>query len=521
MNFKQIDGKSYGSYKRLRDVVFTFESFQMRFTRVQSDPYAPPSVVEIVCDHDFSKEVLKNTTPAEDLLYRVLYSSLKRRSRKVGSGNSGYIGVKKPSNCVLKRSAVELRRRKLFLRLFVGLPADGRRIDGREAEKIVMKKIPAAVNEVLSTSEDTLLDQIELYNDQNYLRRFLKERGAIAFIAEGSILPRRDSFSEEPMVNAKPFRVENAEKIELPSGRVVRGLLIPEGLTVITGGAYHGKTTLLEAIQRGIYNHIRGDGREFVISRDCVTVFAENGRVVNCVDISSFIDDLPSKEDTKCFSTKNASGSTSMASSIVEAIEMGCDAILIDEDTSATNLLYKDDTMERLIKRDAIRPLCYQVRSLIEKTGVSVLIVSGASSAYLPIADRIILMEEYEPRTLRFEKSQKVRTEFKVPRERWFYGLEKLRRVRSRGFRVLLEFSDGKFELDLSTNKRVVEEGQVNLIARGLEKFRRGKMKARDVVKRFNEKGFEFFQTPLTPDLTAIDGKDFLWALNRVPANFG
>ncbi|ADC65283.1 ABC transporter, ATPase, predicted [Ferroglobus placidus DSM 10642] len=527
MIFKSLDGKSYGAYKKfLRDEIFSFENFYFKFTRIQSDPYAPPSVVEAVCDHEFSKEVVKNKNPSEDFIYRHLYSSLKKRSKKSGSGNSGYLGVPKPSNCILKRSAVEFKGKKLILRFFVGLPAKGRRIDGKEAERILKIRIPKAISEVLSISEDSILEQVMLYNDQQHIREVLKERNAVAFIAEGSILPRRDSLSEEPMKGAKPFRCQESESLELPSGKVVRGLFIPQGLTVITGGAYHGKTTMLEAIQRGIYNHVRGDGREFVVARDCILIFAEDGRFVNSVDISTFIDKLPSGENTRFFSSKDASGSTSMASSIAEAIEAGFEAMLIDEDTSATNLLYKDEVMEKLIRKDPIKPLCNQIKSMIEKTGVSVILVSGASSTYLPLADKILLVEEYEPKALKVSfRSKAEKVEFKVPRERTFLGIKGLGRVKVKGFRIVLEISNRKYEIDLSKNPRIVEEGQVKLIARGIERFGREKTKAKKLAEKFNEalkeKGFEFFKKPVTPDLAEVDGKDFLWTLNRLPADFG
>nr|WP_290900717.1 ABC-ATPase domain-containing protein [Ferroglobus sp.] len=522
-----LDGKSYGTYKKvLRDEVFSFENFYFKFTRIQSDPYAPPSVVEAICDHEFSKEVVKNKKPSEDFIYRCLHSSLKKRSKKSGSGNSGYLGVPKPSTCVLKRSAVEFRGKKLILRFFVGLPAKGRRIDGKEAERILKIRIPRAISEVLSTNEESILEQVMLYNDQQHIREILKKKKAVAFIAEGSVLPRKDSLSEEPMKNAKPFKCQEFESLELPSGRIVRGLFIPQGLTVITGGAYHGKTTLLEAIQRGIYNHVKGDGREFVISRDCILIFAEDGRFVNSVDISTFIDNLPSGEDTRFFSSKDASGSTSMASSIVEAIEAGFETILIDEDTSATNLLYKDEVMEKLIRKDPIKPLCHQIRSMIEKTGVSVVLISGASSTYLSLADKILLVEEYEPKPLKVSfRSKTEKVEFKMPRERTFLGIRGLGKVRVKGFRILLEISKRRYEMDLSRNPRIVEEGQVKLIARGIERFGREKSKAKKLAEKFNEvlkeKGFEFFKKPVTPDLAEVDGKDFLWTLNRIPADFG
>jgi len=465
-------------------------------------------------------------TPFTDYLARKLYSSLAKVSERVGSGNSGYLGIPKLSNCILRRSSVDVKGRKLVLRFFVGLPAKGRRILGKEAEKIVYEKIPKVVRSILETREEDIREQIELYEDQEFLRRWIRDNRIVSFIAEGSVLPRESSFSEKPLKTGKPFRFEKSVTVSLPSGRKVKGLAIPEGLTVITGGGYHGKTTILNSIQRGIYNHVKGDGRELVISRDCVLVFAENGRIVNSVDVSSFISNLPTGERTDRFSTLNASGSTSMAASIIEAIELGVEVILIDEDTSATNLLYKDEIMERLVRKDPIRQLCYQVRDIIEKTGTSFVIISGASSVFLPLADKIFLVENYEPREVETVCNDAERgvNNFKYPRRREFRGVDGLRKVKAKGYRISIDLERGKFELDLSSNPRIVEEGQVRLIARALKKFKAFRGDVKSVVESFNaalkEKGFEFFSNPVTPDLTEVDGKDFVWVLNRIPAKF-
>lgn len=72
---------------------------------------------------------------------------------------------------------------------------------------------------------------------------------------------------------------------------------IPEGVTLIVGGGFHGKSTLLQALERGVYHHIAGDGREMVITRqDAVKVRAEDGRNIEKVNISAFINNLPAKK---------------------------------------------------------------------------------------------------------------------------------------------------------------------------------------------------------------------------------
>lgn len=135
--------------------------------------------------------------------------------------------------------------------------------------------------------------------------------------------------------------------IDLPFGNSIRGMGIPEGVTLIIGGGYHGKSTLLQALEQGVYNHVKGDGREYVITRaDALKLRAEDGRAVSHLDLSLFIHDLPNGKDTHCFSTEDASGSTSQAAGVLEGMEAETSCFLIDEDTSATNFLVRDAFMQ-------------------------------------------------------------------------------------------------------------------------------------------------------------------------------
>jgi predicted ABC-class ATPase len=189
-------------------------------------------------------------------------------------------------------------------------------------------------------------------------------------------------------------------EMDLPHGGRVRGMGVKEGVTLIVGGGYHGKSTLLSAIERGVYDHIRGDGREYVVTRDdAVKVRAEDGRSVVGTDISMFINNLPGRRDTVFFSTENASGSTSQAANLVEAAECGSRTLLIDEDTCATNFMVRDSLMEKVVSRDKepITPFMERARYLYEKCGISTILVAGSSGSYFHIADTVIQMDEYIP----------------------------------------------------------------------------------------------------------------------------
>jgi hypothetical protein len=229
----------------------------------------------------------------------------------------------------------------------------------------------------------------------------LDERGLVAFIADGSVLPRASGVSDKPAGQGViAFRAPEgaAVVLDFPNAGNVRGLGIRKGVTVVIGGGFHGKSTLLNAVGKGIYPHVAGDGRERVItSMNAMMVCAEAGRSIHGLDISAFIDRLPIKADSRAFFTENASGSTSEAAAIVESMLAGADLLLIDEDSSATNFLMRDRYMRTFIPEDPITPLFDRVRELYADHGVSTVIVAGGSSDYLGVADQVIAMRDYVP----------------------------------------------------------------------------------------------------------------------------
>jgi len=534
-----LDRKNYGAYRRLKNIVVDYKDFNIKIVHVQGDPHAPPSFVEVTIHRDYLKVLEKaislsrDVTPVEDFVYRALFKLLKRYSRRCGSGNSCYLGVPKPSPCMLRRSGVELNK-VLLLRFFLGLPAKDRRVYGDQAVKLFADRIPRIVKElmtVLVNSEKRVLEIAKLYRDQEYVRGYLYKEGLVAFVADGSILPRESSISEKPLQKAVPFRSPKSMRItiKLPSGKSVSGMGIPLGVVVLTGGGYHGKSTLLRAIQRGVYNHVKGDGREFVIAREAaVSVMAEDGRIIHNVDISSFVEEDPYIGKTSSFSTLNASGSTSMAASLSEAVEMGAELILIDEDNSATNMLFKDSIMEKIIPDDPLKPLSLQIRSLVEKSNAGIVVISGSSSAFLCRADRVVRMRMFLPEDItdyvrKFVGVCEDTVSFSGVRMRVFKGVGGVKRIRSRGMRLRIHYTDGvEFELDLARNPRIVEEGQVRLIAAILRRLVRENVHTEmsELVKYIDEelgrRGFKAFKKPVSPDLTWVRGIDVAWVLNRL-----
>ena len=153
-------------------------------------------------------------------------------------------------------------------------------------------------------------------------------------------------------------------------------------------------------MELGIYSHIPGDGREYVATDPkAVKIRAEDGRFVEKVNISPFIKSLPLLRDTLRFSTDNASGSTSQAANIMEALEMGARVLLIDEDTSATNFMIRDRRMQELVQKahEPITPFIDKVRQLYQDQRVSTILVMGGSGDYFEAADTVIWMNNYRP----------------------------------------------------------------------------------------------------------------------------
>ena len=411
----RIDHKSYPAYKDTAGS-YQFRGYILSIDHVQGDPFASPSDVSIhvpakmagfpekYYDRPYRRIAL------QDLLTRTFAREAGKFSFQAkGSGKSGLISVSRCGQEILERSACRiLPEGGVVFRFHVGFPANGRTINARELEKILFDYLPQCTQHALfykSYNEKKVLDVIRLADDQDYIRQQLKERNLAAFVADGAILPRESGVSAKPMKGAIPFASPDslAVTLDLPNAGPLRGMGIPRGITMIAGGGYHGKSTLLKALELGVYNHIAGDGREYVITDDtAVKLRAEDGRSITAVDISMFIRNLPNGRDTACFSTEDASGSTSQAANVVEAMETGSKVFLIDEDTSATNFMIRDELMQRVIRRDMepITPFIERVRELYEEYGVSTILVAGSSGAYFHVADTVIQMDRYVPRDI-------------------------------------------------------------------------------------------------------------------------
>lgn len=423
----RINGRGYKVYKDLEGQ-YKFDNYILSIDHVQGDPFASPSRVRVIVQsrvNKFSDELFNEKYKRIalcDFLTRLFSKNIYKYGEKIfGSGKSGLLEISRCPQQILERTSIVIDSEKIEARLYVGFPARGRSVLSAELEKILFNILPNIVENTLiytNINNKALEERISLVQDQEFIRGELKNRKLVAFVGNNSILPRESGVSQKPLKDGKKFISPKELEIEFntPNRGIIKGMGIPEGITLIVGGGYHGKSTLLRALELGVYNHIEGDGREFVITDDsALKVRAEDGRSITKTDISLFINNLPNGKDTVKFYTENASGSTSQAANIVEGIESGTRVFLIDEDTSATNFMIRDNIMQQLVAKDKepITPFIDVARSLYNKKGISTILVAGSSGDFFDIADLIIQMDNYEP----FEVTEKAKSLIKENNE--------------------------------------------------------------------------------------------------------
>jgi predicted ABC-class ATPase len=420
---------------------------------------------------------------------------------------------------------------------------------GGEAVALLTEDVPAVVNASLSETAvgaDEVLRHALTNEDADALRESLGDRGWIAFVADGSSLPRISGIDDRPLSGDAVVRftapANLSATVELPNTGSVTGMALPRGVSLVVGGGYHGKSTLLRALEAGVYNHCPGDGREFAVSDPAaIKIRAEDGRSVSGVDISPFIDGLPQGQDTRVFSTPNASGSTSQAASIMEALEVGATTLLIDEDTAATNFMIRDRRMQALVPKsgEPITPFVDRVRTLWEDRGVSSVIVLGGSGDYLDVADTVVAMKDFQPHDVT-AAARRVAEELPTgrhpetpntmgpirPRAPLPRSVDPSRSRRAVDLKVrdrdTLVF--GRQVIDLSAITQLVSRAQTRAVGRALvlarESFMDGQRslsEIADLVARImaNE-GLDALDERRTGDLAAFRPLEFACALNRL-----
>jgi len=511
----RIDGRGYKAYKSIEGA-YKIKDYVLYIDHAQSDPFAPPSRVRVRVNQDaarFPQELFKTPgrkTALEDFLTRAFAEAIEQvASGRRGTGKSGLISIVKCGQEILPRTSMVVNRDFVEARFSVGLPAAGRRVLARQAMEIFFEEVDKIARRSLfygSLDSRKVEEHVLLAEDQEFLRARLAENKLVAFVANGSILPRESGVSDRPLREGKVIPFQSPGELEvsfdLPNRGKITGMGILEGVTLIVGGGYHGKSTLLRAIERGVYNHIPGDGREFVLTvEDAVKIRAEDGRSIEKCDISGFINNLPYGQETVDFTTENASGSTSQAANIVEALEIGTHLLLLDEDTSATNFMIRDGRMQQLVVKESepITPFIDRVRQLYENFNVSTILVVGGSGDYFDVADRVIMMENYIPKDVT-SRAKKIAQEHKDDRKVELmddftkitqriplaasFQLGPRGKVKSKGLGNILY---GRSSIDLHNVEQLVDPGQTVAIAEiiryAAQKYVDGKRTLREVVE--------------------------------------
>ena len=551
-----IDSQDYASYQSLLGS-YDFALFKLIIQQIPKDPYAPPhtGIYRIQVQRNDNRIInLKTGSKIQkiafaDFLARYFFDASQRISKGIrGTGYSGIITIDQPGQSILERNSVVITDEVIEVRCFLGLPADGRKIISEIAEQMLFSELPHIVNESLlnkNIDHKALYRHIEVAEDAEYLRNKLDSLGLIAFIANNSILPRESGTSDKPMSGktAITFAAPDSlmQEINLPHAGRVKGMGIPRGVTLITGGGYHGKSTLLNTLEVGIYNHIPDDGREQCVSIAQTTkIRAYSGRYVVKTDISPFIKNLPFDKDTTSFSSENASGSTSQAANIIEAIEAGTEVLLMDEDTCATNFMIRDSKMQQLVHKEdePITTFIDKVKQLYFKKNISTVLVLGGVGDYFDVSDQVIQMINYKPYDVT-SKAHKIANMFpakrKVEDEAYPFQIHERipvsESINSRNaygkFSIYAKevhrLNFGKHVIDLTDLEQLMELSQTKALGYAIEyskKYMDNKTPLHEIVHRvikdIDENGIDVISDKISGHFAWFRGLELAFALNRL-----
>lgn len=512
-----LDGQKYGAYKRVKGM-YQFEQFRLAIDHVQVDPFAPPSKMRILISRQTTGipnnllDTRDKVTAVADFLTRTVKEGI-QNVIKADNGKPAKIFIDNCGQEILTRSSVVINEQDIEVRLEVGLPAAGRKILGRAAAHVITHLIPTIVDQSLlynNIDSQSLKKQVTLMLDQVYIRQELKQQNLVAFVANDSVLPRKSGVSDKVMQGAVAFTSpQNMEiTLNLPSGKTITGMGVPEGITLIVGGGFHGKSTLLQALERGVYNHIAGDGREYVITRnDATKIRAEDGRNIEKVNIRPFINNLPGNKDTRHFYTENASGSTSQAANVMEALEANTSLLLIDEDTSATNFMIRDGRMQQLIapEKEPITPFASKVKPLYDDYQVSTILIVGGSGDYFEVADQILMMDEYVLKDVTknakdiaqstgYERENISQNHFgelpaRIPLKSSFNKKGKEARFKAKGQHQILY---GKESIYITGLEQLVDSSQTECLAMMIDYYQQHLLNDQDTLNQAADKLYDF-----------------------------
>jgi predicted ABC-class ATPase len=501
---KKLEKQNFRAYQQIKGQ-YDFADFELHIDHVQGDPYASSS--RFRATRAWSLTGL-GWLKEKSYEYQVAARDFIARSFSEFAKQEATVSIALTGQTVLDNTSVVFTEHGIEIRFRINLPADGRSILAKKAINIITFYLPKFIRRATLERElniEAMIKHCEAVEDQDALRAQLEENNLAAFVANGSVLPRIAGNCDLPMKGAVPFLAPESLSVTLntPNQGDVTGLGIPKGITLIVGGGFHGKSTLLNAVERSIYNHIPGDGREGIVTAtDTMKIRAEDGRCVHNLNLSNYINHLPMQKDTSDFSTQDASGSTSQAAWLQESIEAGVQTLLIDEDTSATNFMIRDERMQALVSKGAepITPLVDRIGQLREEMGISTIVVMGGSGDYLDVADTVIQMHDYQAVNVT-EKAQEVIAQHPTQRTNECETALEAFVPRSLNRAALMNIlTDGKFRVN----------------AKGKESLRFGKefadlsaLEQLESTSEVNAIGWAWFQFAQTPGWSNNPAKEF------------
>lgn len=492
-----ISGRDYPAYRSLLGA-YDFGHFILEIDHIQKDPFAAPTRARL----RVSQRIAKFPAPflASEAGRRATADWIVRRAAAVieatpeSTKRKGALSVDAGGQHVLRRTAAVVDGESVELRLNIALPGEGRTVLAEEAERLLFHAIPTLCREALlfdGRTSDQLRRHVEAVEDQVHLRAALADLGLVAFIGNGAVLPRESANSSLPMDSERAVPVTAPRDLrvtlDLPHAGKVSGVGIPVGVTLIVGGGFHGKSTLLHAIQEGVYDHVPGDGRELVVTDPtAMRIAAEQGRYATGLDLRTFFRPLPDGSDLSAYSTDSAPACISQAANLLEALEMGSKVLLVDEDECAIDFMTRDARMQALVgsRREPIIPLVDRVRLLRELLGVSTVIAVSGLGDYLAVADTVIMMDKFAVRAVTKQAAEVVEAhpsarQAEKPVKRLTLrdrapqpstvNAHRGRKAAKVGARGMSTINFGRHEIDVSRITGIVDPSQVRAIGDALE----------------------------------------------------
>ena len=407
---EQVNLKGHGDLQQLLGD-YDFSRYVLKILRIEEPVETQLSMLIVRVPQliaGFPQDLIQTPvgrTALEDLIARKVADEIEKTASYDTAGISRRrLYFTRPGQKILPRSSLVVTEEYVEARIYFRPPMQDDKIMGSDLKELFFGMLPRIANSALiycNLHEGEAERCVNSMSDADHIRRLLPTRGWVSFVAEQSHLCRVNHGDTPDMHRTQTLRVDDAlaKSLDLPKAGAVRGFGVPSGLTVILGDAYSGRVELMRAMSAGIYNHVRGDGREQVITvPDAVYLKAEAGRSVRRVDLSAFLRDA-GDENSPVFSSPNADVFASEAAATVEALEAGARALLFDESDSSPEFLARDPRLAGLTPpaEQRITPLSAIARRMVDQLGVSVVVAGTVTvTDFIPVADTVLRIANFK-----------------------------------------------------------------------------------------------------------------------------